>query len=69
MQLEVNADSVVVNIIVGNGGLYMFPRSDGVLLGGAYDRNEFDVTPDLDRAKTIVAGHRQFFSAMDDPWA
>ena len=23
-------------IIIGNGGLYMFPRSDGILLGGTF---------------------------------
>jgi hypothetical protein len=54
---------------VGNGGLYMFPRSDGVLLGGTYERNVYDVTPDLSKVPDIVAGHRRFFNAMDDPWS
>ncbi|MCY4356107.1 MAG: FAD-dependent oxidoreductase [Gammaproteobacteria bacterium] len=56
-------------IIIGNSGLYMFPRSDGVLLGGTYDRNVFDPAPDRDDMRRIVNGHREFFTAMQDPWA
>ena len=55
--------------IVGNGGLYMFPRSDGVLLSGTFERNVYDATPDLSKVLDIVAGHRKFFNAMDDPWS
>ena len=61
--------SEVNYIIVGNGGLYMFPRSDGVLLGGTYERDVYDATPDLSKVPDIVAGHRRFFNAMDDPWS
>lgn len=56
-------------IIIGNGGLYMFPRSDGILLGGTFERNNWDTTPDLDKTRQIVDGHRAFFEAMEDPWA
>ena len=61
--------SEVNYIIVGNGGLYMFPRSDGVLLGGTYERDVYDATPDLSKVPDIVAGHRRFFNAMDNPWS
>ena len=30
---------------VGNGGLYMFPRKDGILLGGTFKRNDWTTTP------------------------
>jgi len=56
-------------IVIGNSGLYMFPRSDGVLLGGTYDRNIYDTTPDAGDMRRIVAGHKEFFDAMQDPWA
>lgn len=56
-------------IVIGNSGLYMFPRSDGVLLGGTYDRNIYDVMPDQGDMREIVAGHKEFFDAMRDPWA
>ena len=56
-------------IIIGNGGLYMFPRSDGILLGGTYERNQWDATPDPEASRRIIDGHREFFNAMEDPWA
>ena len=56
-------------IIIGNSGLYMFPRSDGILLGGTYERNNWDTTPDPQATRRIIDGHRAFFNAMEDPWA
>ena len=56
-------------IIIGNGGLYMFPRSDGILLGGTFERNNWDTTADPEKVRQIVNGHRAFFEAMKDPWA
>ena len=55
--------------ILGNGGLYMFPRSDGILLGGTYEREEWSLEPDPQATRRIIDGHRAFFAAMHDPWA
>jgi glycine/D-amino acid oxidase-like deaminating enzyme len=55
-------------IILGNGGLYMFPRSDGILLGGTFDRRIWTTAPDADDTRRIVSGHQAFFNAMEDPW-
>ena len=55
--------------IIGNGGLYMFPRSDGILLGGTYERGEWSLEPDPQATRRIIDGHRAFFNAMHDPWA
>ena len=55
--------------ILSNGGLYMFPRSDGILLGGTYEPGEWSLEPDPQATRRIIAGHRAFFEAMDDPWA
>lgn len=54
---------------VGNGGLYMFPREDGILLGGTFKRNDWTTTPDPEDTTRILAGHAEFFAAMDDPWS
>lgn len=56
-------------IILGNGGLYMFPRSDGILLGGTFERRKWTLEPDPRATRRIVDGHREFFNAMEDPWA
>ena len=56
-------------IIVGNDGLYMFPRSDGILLGGTFERNQWDVQPDPEVTERLLSGHRAFFNAMQDPWS
>ncbi|HAI15489.1 MAG: FAD-dependent oxidoreductase [Gammaproteobacteria bacterium] len=56
-------------IVIGNGGLYMFPRKDGILLGGTFERNEWSLIPDPVETRRILDGHRDFFEKMDDPWA
>ena len=45
-------------------GLYMFPRSDGIVLGGTYDHGETDLTPDPEIAKSIIIGHSAISRAM-----
>jgi len=54
---------------LGNGGLYMFPRTDGILLGGTFKRNDWTTNPEPDETLRILSGHREFFAAMDDPWS
>ena len=56
-------------LIIGNGGLYMFPRRDGILLGGTFEREEWSTEPDPVEDRRILDGHRAFFNDMDDPWS
>jgi D-amino-acid oxidase len=42
--------------------LYMFPRRDGILLGGTFERGNWDATPDPATADRIVRGHMALFS-------
>lgn len=56
-------------MIIGNGGLYMFPRHDGILLGGTFERNQWSTEPDPLATRRILDGHSTFFRAMQDPWA
>jgi D-amino-acid oxidase len=47
-----------------DGPLYMFPRSDGILLGGTFERGNWSVEPDPETERRILEGHRRFFEAM-----
>jgi glycine/D-amino acid oxidase-like deaminating enzyme len=51
-------------ITVGAGNLYMFPRTDGVLLGGTYKRGDGSLEPDPVETERIVEGHRALHAAM-----
>jgi D-amino-acid oxidase len=42
--------------------LYMFPRRDGILLGGTFERGNWDTTPDPAAADRILRGHMELFS-------
>ena len=46
------------------GGQYMFPRSDGVLLGGTFERGAESVQPDAGQTDRILEVHGAFFDAM-----
>lgn len=43
---------------------YMFPRADGILLGGTFELDQWDSTPDPATIARILASHERFFSAF-----
>jgi D-amino-acid oxidase len=43
---------------------YMFPRSDGIVLGGTFEHGNWSTAPDAETERSIVAGHQKFFGAM-----
>jgi len=45
----------------GSAG-YMFPRADGILLGGTFERGVADATPQSDDIARIVESHRRFYA-------
>jgi D-amino-acid oxidase len=47
----------------GSAG-YMFPRPDGILLGGTFELDEWDPTPDAKTIAGIVASHKAFLDAF-----
>jgi glycine/D-amino acid oxidase-like deaminating enzyme len=44
--------------------LYMFPRRDGILLGGTFERDQWDLTPDPAASARILEGHAELFGRM-----
>lgn len=49
--------------VSGNFG-YMFPRGDGVLLGGTFERGEWDATPQPADIARIVESHKEFVAGF-----
>lgn len=66
-QLAILLPQPEVDYIAMAGGAYMFPRSDGIVLGGSQERGEWSTqtTPEvLDR---ILEGNRATFQGMEEP--
>jgi len=47
-----------------SGGLYMFPRRDGIMLGGTRESGVETLEPNPEAARNILAGHRKIFESM-----
>lgn len=45
-------------------GLYMFSRSDGIVLGGTNELDEWSLTPDPATTARLLRGHQQIFSTI-----
>lgn len=41
---------------------YMFPRPDGIILGGTFERDEWSTVPEPEAIAGIVASHRRLFA-------
>jgi hypothetical protein len=42
----------------------MFPRSDGILLGGTREPDAWSTDPDPDRVRQIITGHASIMERM-----
>ena len=49
---------------LGPGDIYMFPRHDGILLGGTHDRGVWDMTPDPAQTERILRESAALFSSV-----
>jgi D-amino-acid oxidase len=63
-QLSVLAPQPSVDYMTLHGGRYMFPRSDGIVLGGTFQHGNANLEPDESTVRTIVADHAAFFASM-----
>lgn len=53
-----------VDYAVLQNDLYMFPRSDGILLGGTHERGVWSLEPDPVAKARILAGHGAMFESF-----
>jgi len=63
-QLTVLLPQPEVEYAVEAGGLYMFPRNDGILLGGTHEMGNWDLEPNREAETGIVAAHTALFRDM-----
>ena len=47
----------------GSSG-YMFPRPDGIVLGGTFELDQWSTTPEPDAISQILDSHKQFFEGF-----
>jgi len=45
----------------------MFPRRDGILLGGTHERGERSMALNQEAIRRIVTGHKELFDQMRRP--
>jgi D-amino-acid oxidase len=53
----------ILYAFAGSGG-YMFPRKDGIILGGTFERDIWSTEPDPEAIARILARHKRLFSAF-----
>ena len=63
-QLAVLLPQPEVRYAFAGGSGYMFPRADGIILGGTFERDMWDPTPDPADIARIVQSHKQFFDGF-----
>jgi glycine/D-amino acid oxidase-like deaminating enzyme len=63
-QLTILLPQPEVQYSVIPGNTYMFPRSDGIVLGGTFEKGEWSLEPNLERKQQILAKHKAFFDSF-----
>ena len=65
-QLEILLPQPEVDYIMIQGDFYMFPRSDGIVLGGTRGRGDASLSIDAAASDRILEGHRSVFASMKE---
>src|SRR5438270_14022888 len=63
-QLAILEPQPEVQYAFTGGPGYMFPRPDGIILGGTFEVDQWDTTPDPATIARIVASHQRFFAGL-----
>jgi len=63
-QLAILLPQPEVRYALSGGPGYMFPRADGVILGGSFELDQFDATPDPAAIARLIARHKRFFEGF-----
>ena len=63
-QLAILLPQPEIRYAVAASGGYMFPRADGILLGGTFERDQWDATPQPADIARIIASHQRLFAGL-----
>jgi glycine/D-amino acid oxidase-like deaminating enzyme len=63
-QLAVLEPQPEVQYAFTGGPGYMFPRPDGIILGGTFELDQWDATPEPATIARIVEDHKRFFASL-----
>ena len=63
-QLAILEPQPEVRYAFTGGPGYMFPRPDGIILGGTFELDEWNTTPEPATIQRIIADHKRFFSSF-----
>jgi D-amino-acid oxidase len=64
-QLEVLLPQPEVDYCYLAGGAYMFPRRDGIILGGTWDHEDWSLEPDAEQTTEILAAHAEIMKGVN----
>jgi glycine/D-amino acid oxidase-like deaminating enzyme len=63
-QLAILEPQPEVQYAFTGGPGYMFPRPDGIILGGTFELDQWDATPQPATIQRIIANHKRFFASL-----
>ncbi|MFL6764529.1 MAG: FAD-dependent oxidoreductase [Sphingomicrobium sp.] len=63
-QLAILEPQPEVQYAFTGGPGYMFPRADGIILGGTFELDQWDATPQPATIARILASHKRFFASF-----
>jgi D-amino-acid oxidase len=63
-QLAILEPQPEVQYAFTGGPGYMFPRPDGIILGGTFELDQWDTTPEPATIARIVDDHKRFFASL-----
>ena len=65
-QLEILLPQPEIDYAYMSSG-YMFPRRDGIVLGGTWDHDDWSLTPDPEQAAGILEAHMEIMKGLKPP--
>ena len=63
-QLAILLPQPEIKYAFGGGPGYMFPRADGIILGGSFELDQWDANPDPATVARIIVRHKRFFAGF-----
>ena len=57
--MEVLLPQPEIDCIYVSDSAYMFPRRDGIILGGTWDHDRWDLEPDAEQTAGILESHAE----------